>query len=306
MEVVIRPFRPGDWDGVFLLDRSCFEPPYRLEVPRLRALLQDPSIAVMVIEARDGDETGIVGTLILKHDGQSGRLVLIGIMVDAGFRRVGLGRRLAGWAERIARAHSVGELLAPLEAENEAGAAFLTAVGFMREPGAPPFFDDPAGGHLWRRTLPAAEPAPTAQPHTRQPHTRQPQTPQPQTRQPQTPQPQTPQPQTPPPQTPGPAASAPGEPGGEMDMPPASTAEPQTTEPAASAPCKQGSGTEGPAAKSAAPEPLNVPGSAPSEAAATRRHAAAPKAPAPKPPARPQRKASQRRAAGRGQKRRHR
>jgi ribosomal protein S18 acetylase RimI-like enzyme len=291
MEVVIRPFRPGDWDGVFLLDRSCFEPPYRLEVPRLRALLQDPSIAVMVIEARDGDETGIVGTLILKHDGQSGRLVLIGIMVDAGFRRVGLGRRLAGWAERIARAHSVEELLAPLEAENEAGAAFLTAVGFMREPGAPPFFDDPAGGHLWRRTLPAAEPAPTAQPQTRQP---------------QTPQPQTPQPQTPQPQTPEPAASAPGEPGGEMDMPPASTAEPQTTEPAASAPCKQGSGTEGPAAKSAAPEPLNVPGSAPSEAAATRRHAAAPKAPAPKPPARPQRKASQRRAAGRGQKRRHR
>jgi ribosomal protein S18 acetylase RimI-like enzyme len=157
MEVVIRPFRADDWDGLFLLDRSCFEPPYRLEVPRLRALVQDPASAVVVIEARDGEESAIVGSLIVKHDDPSARLVLIGIMVDEGFRRVGLGRRLAGWAERLARARSFGELLAPLEAVNAEGGAFLEAVGFSREPGAPPFFDDPAGGHLWRRVLAAAE-----------------------------------------------------------------------------------------------------------------------------------------------------
>ncbi|MFI5400683.1 MAG: GNAT family N-acetyltransferase [SAR324 cluster bacterium] len=162
MEVAIRPFRPDDWDGVFQLDRACFEPPYRLEYPRMRALIEDPGITVMVIEARDGDETAIVGSLMAKHEVEAGRLVLIGIMVDPGFRLAGLGRRLAGWAERIARARSVGELLAPLEAENEAGAAFLAALGFTRETGVPPFFDDPAGGNLWRRRLPAQAPAPAA------------------------------------------------------------------------------------------------------------------------------------------------
>ena len=159
MEVAIRPFRPDNWDGVFRLDRACFEPPYRLEYPRLRALIEDPGITVMVIEARDGDETAIVGSLMAKHEVAAGRLVLIGIMVDPGFRLAGLGRRLAGWAERIARARSLGELLAPLEAENEAGAAFLAALGFTREPGVLPFFDDPAGGNVWRRRLQTPAPA---------------------------------------------------------------------------------------------------------------------------------------------------
>jgi ribosomal protein S18 acetylase RimI-like enzyme len=163
MEVAIRPIRPDDWDGVFQLDRVCFEPPYRLEYPRLRALIEDSSIAVVVIEAREGEETAIVGSLMVKHEVEAGRLVLIGIMVDPGFRHAGLGRRLAGWAERMARARSLEELLAPLEAENEVGAGFLTALGFTREPGVPPFFDDPAGGSLWRRKLPAQAPAPAAQ-----------------------------------------------------------------------------------------------------------------------------------------------
>lgn len=188
MEVLIRPFRPDDWDGVFLLDQACFAPPYRLEYPRLRALVEDPTVAVLVIEAReepgpgrDGtegeraagpaaaepeaeDPYAVVGGLLLKHDQEAERLVVISVMVDPGFRRVGLGRRLIGWAEKIARSRKLPQLLAPLEIENVDGAAFLAALGFTREPGAPPFFADPAGGHLWSRSLadPPAGEAPTA------------------------------------------------------------------------------------------------------------------------------------------------
>jgi ribosomal protein S18 acetylase RimI-like enzyme len=157
MEFAIRPFRPDDWEGVFFLDQACFRPPYRLEYPRLRALVQDATVVVIVVEAREGEESGIVGCLIAKHDADAGQLVLIGLMVDPGFRRVGLARRLVGWAERIARARELTVLLAPLEAENVPGGDFLTAAGFTREPGAPPFFDDPAGGDLWRRAVPTAE-----------------------------------------------------------------------------------------------------------------------------------------------------
>jgi len=182
MEVLIRPFRPDDWDGVFLLDQACFVPPYRLEYPRLRALVEDPTVAVLVIEAREDpppegdaaaerpvgeaepDPYAVVGGLLLKHDQQAARLVVISVMIDSGFRRVGLGRKLIAWAERIARSRTLRELLAPLEAENSAGAAFLAALGFACEPGAPPFFADPAGGHLWRRpvTAPAADAEPAA------------------------------------------------------------------------------------------------------------------------------------------------
>ncbi len=171
MEVLIRPFRPDDWDGIFFLDRACFEAPYRLEYPRLRALVEDPGVVVLVIEAHapgeDGEEeTALVGSLLLKHEAGAERLVLISVMIDPGFRGVGLGRRLVGWAEKIARSRSLRELLAPLEAENAAGSAFLTALGFVRESGAPPFFEDTAGGNLWRRPVTdnpiAAAPQPAA------------------------------------------------------------------------------------------------------------------------------------------------
>lgn len=225
MEILIRPFRAQDWDGVFLLDQTCFVPPYRLEYPRLRALVEDPTIAVLVVEAREdpaanpataeaalsdpsstdqrsaaqtgadaqpaeaglaepqpagsplappaGDESAaepgqddphaaVVGGLFLKHDTQAARMVILSIMVDPGFRRVGLARRLVGWAERVARGRHLTELVAPLEAENGDGAAFLEAMGFIRDPGVPPFFADPAGGDVWRKAV-AGETPPGAE-----------------------------------------------------------------------------------------------------------------------------------------------
>ena len=168
MEVLIRPFRPPDWDGLFFLDQACFVPPYRLEYPRLRGLVQDPTVIVLVAEAQEGDESGLVGGMLVKLEKEAGRLVLIAIMIDPGFRRVGLGRRLMGWAHRIARANTLDLLLAPLEAENEGGAAFLASLGFVSEPGTPPFFDDPAGGNVWSRAAvelePPSRPIPSAQP----------------------------------------------------------------------------------------------------------------------------------------------
>jgi len=172
MEVLIRPFRPDDWDGIFFLDRACFEPPYRMEYPRLRALVEDPGVVVLVIEAHGPgengeEETALVGGLLLRHEKGAGQLVLISVMIDPGFRGVGLGRRLVGWAEKIARSRSLRELLAPLEAENAAGSAFLAALGFVPESGTPPFFEDAAGGNLWRRpvteVLAAAAPQPAAE-----------------------------------------------------------------------------------------------------------------------------------------------
>ena len=109
---------------------------------------------------RGEEESALVGSLLLRHEKGTDRLVLISVMVDPGFRRVGLGRRLVGWAEKIARSRSLRELLAPLEAENAAGSAFLAAQGFVPEPGSPPFFEDAAGGNLWRRPVTAAPPAP--------------------------------------------------------------------------------------------------------------------------------------------------
>jgi GNAT superfamily N-acetyltransferase len=209
MEVIIRPFRTDDWDGVFFLDRACFEPPYRLEYPRLRALVQDRTVAVIVAEARQtaesaalpvvqrkepsptvarsetgpiapeptpagfpepvgdgsmpspdpagsGDaESAVVAALLVKHDSAAQRLVVLCVMVDPSFRRFGLGRRLMGWAERMARGQGFSELLAPLESGNADGAALLAGLGFTRHPGAPPFFDDPAGGDLWLREVSA-------------------------------------------------------------------------------------------------------------------------------------------------------
>jgi ribosomal protein S18 acetylase RimI-like enzyme len=157
MEVVIRGFRPDDLEGLYELDRACYEPAFRLEYPRLRALLADPQVAVVVAEVaqHDPDEQGLIAGLLVKRekDGapEAAQLGIVSLMVHPNFRRAGLGRRLLDWAVRLGRADGAARIVAPLERENSAGAAFL-ALGFSSGPGDA-FFAGEEDGALWQRAL---------------------------------------------------------------------------------------------------------------------------------------------------------
>ncbi len=169
MEVVIRNFKPEDVEGLYELDRACYAPEFRLEYPRLRALLLDGSVAVLVAEVAQHapDEQGLIAGLLVKRDGGDGqappRLAIVSLMVHPEFRRAGLGRRLLDWAMRLGRANGAEVLVAPLEGENRDGAEFLAAQGFERGDGSA-FFANEQDGALWQHRLdqPPGPPAPPA------------------------------------------------------------------------------------------------------------------------------------------------
>ncbi|HUJ76661.1 MAG TPA: GNAT family N-acetyltransferase [bacterium] len=235
MHVTIRAFRPDDLEALVLLDQICFAPAFRLEYPGLKALLEDPHVAVLVAAqepepepaqleqpeaaasaalsdeaapaaapgqpeeaaagpaaavaaapgvpategagAEDGEESDeaeaeetssaaprpppappVVAGIFIKSEREPPRLAIISLMVHPEFRRLGLGRRLVGWAQRMGAAFRAQELLAPLEVENAQGGLFLEALGFEHFPGEPPFFATPDQGSLWRLVLPGSSP----------------------------------------------------------------------------------------------------------------------------------------------------
>lgn len=147
--LTIREFQADDIDGLFFLEQQCYPPPLAMSYPQLRALLKEPGIAALVIVGEDGGRPRMVGVLTVKPEPPQSRLVVVSLMVDPEYRRAGLGRRLAERARRAARTLGLSQVAVPLEAGNDAGAAFLRALGFVPVEDSAPFFTTPEAGRLW-------------------------------------------------------------------------------------------------------------------------------------------------------------
>jgi ribosomal protein S18 acetylase RimI-like enzyme len=155
VEVLIRPFRPEDLDGLFVLDYRCYTAPYRFGYSQLLSTLRQPRVSAVVIEGeRKGD---IVGGLIVRGEPEAGQAAVVSLMVEADFRRYGLGSRLLRWATEHARTSGWAAVVVPLERENAEAAAFLAANGFEDTGTAQPYFTTPEVGTLWRVHLTEAE-----------------------------------------------------------------------------------------------------------------------------------------------------
>lgn len=152
MEVLIRPFRPADLDGLFVLDYRCYAPAYRFGYQQLLLTLQQREVTALVIEGeRPGD---IIGGLICRSEPQAGRVAVVSLMVEPDFRRLGLGSRLLAWCLGFARRSGWEAVVVPVERENAGAAAFLAANGGEDTGAAQPFFPAPETGTLWRIPVP--------------------------------------------------------------------------------------------------------------------------------------------------------
>jgi ribosomal protein S18 acetylase RimI-like enzyme len=147
--LTIREFRADDIDGLFFLEQQCYPRPLAMSYPQLRALLKEPGIATLVIVGEDGHRPRMVGALTVRPEREQERLVVVSLMVEPEYRRLGLGRRLAERARRAARALGLAAVAVPLEAGNETGAAFLQALGFSPAEHGAPFFATPEEGRVW-------------------------------------------------------------------------------------------------------------------------------------------------------------
>lgn len=148
MEVTIRPFRPEDLDGLFVLDYRCYARAFRFGYQQLLLTLQQPEVTALVIEgAAEGD---IVGGLIVRGEPDVRRASVVSLMIAPELRRNGLGARLLDWVRGYARRSGWEAVVVPLERENAVGAAFLSAQGFADTGTAQPYFASPQAGTVWR------------------------------------------------------------------------------------------------------------------------------------------------------------
>jgi len=155
VQVTIRPFRPEDLDGLFVLDYRCYAPAYRFGYQQLLLTMQQTDVTALVIEGeRKGD---IVGGLIVRGNGTARQAAVVSLMVEPDFRRMGLGKRLLDWVVGFARRSGWEAVVVPLECDNAGGAAFLGAQGFTDTGTAQPYFASPEAGTLWRLPVEEAE-----------------------------------------------------------------------------------------------------------------------------------------------------
>ena len=155
-EVVIRQFRPGDLDGLFVLDYRAYPPAYRFGYSQLVHTLHDKHVSAVVIEGeREGD---LVGGLIVRADLEARLAAVVSLTVEPDYRRHGLGTRLLNWVVRYAEASTWPMVVVPLERSNEGAAAFLTAAGFEDSGLCEPYYHSSGEGTLWRLNLKTEQP----------------------------------------------------------------------------------------------------------------------------------------------------
>ncbi|MDH4225132.1 MAG: GNAT family N-acetyltransferase, partial [Deltaproteobacteria bacterium] len=132
MELILRPFRKEDIDALYFLDQRSYPEPYRFSYGQLVSTLLDPRVMAVVLAAEDDPNRPVrlMGALILQQEAVDKRLVILTVMVEPGYRREGLGKKLLDWAFRVGQINGLEEVWSPVEAANGEAMEFFKAAGF--------------------------------------------------------------------------------------------------------------------------------------------------------------------------------
>jgi RimJ/RimL family protein N-acetyltransferase len=138
--LLVRPATPRDADALVALGRDvAHEPELWLTYDRtrgderrnVRGVQRDPNVAVFVAESPEG----VVGRLSIARDRNtySHHVAELGLMVDAGERRRGIGTALMEEAVKWARGSGVTKVELHVFPHNEPAIALYRKLGFVEE-----------------------------------------------------------------------------------------------------------------------------------------------------------------------------
>lgn len=159
LEVRIRAFESKDVDGLYFLDQRCYAPPFRIQYHQLVSTLLEEHTVALVMEAGGWKHKGLLGALIVRGEPAEQRVVLVSLMVEAGFRRRKLGSHLLSRARGLAQVMGLNRVVIALEAGNAGGRGFLLQQGFAATAEHAPFFAEAAQGVLWELAMRTTEPS---------------------------------------------------------------------------------------------------------------------------------------------------
>lgn len=133
----IRTAREGDLEalvrllGVLFRIESDFRPDPRRQRRGLRLMLQDPDRRAVLVAEQGGAVVGMVTVQLVVSTAEGGASGwLEDMVVEAGARRAGVGRRLLRAAERWARGRGARRLQLLADVENAPALAFYRRMGW--------------------------------------------------------------------------------------------------------------------------------------------------------------------------------
>ena len=109
---------------------------WRYTPPRIRALIRDR--AKNVIVARDGDR--LAGFGIMSYGEDCANLDLLA--VPARYRRRGVGKRIVGWLEKVARTAGIASVFVQVRESNHGAIRFYRALGYLEVTGLAGYYQD--------------------------------------------------------------------------------------------------------------------------------------------------------------------
>lgn len=124
MNITLRNFEPEDFDTLYEIDQTCYEPEVAYSKRELRAYLRFNGSDCLVAEA----EGQIAGFCISARRDESGYIITIDVLPQ--FRRDRVGSKLLTEIERRLAANGVREIALETATDNDSAVAFWTKHGY--------------------------------------------------------------------------------------------------------------------------------------------------------------------------------
>jgi ribosomal-protein-alanine N-acetyltransferase len=128
----LRDYRPGDFERLYALDQSCFDPQLAYSRAELRFYVRHPATFTIVADQSqpaETDDNAIAGFLIA-HRRRGGVGHVITIDVDAPYRRSRVGTLLMEEAERRLREQGCSAVTLETAVDNVAAISFYMKRGY--------------------------------------------------------------------------------------------------------------------------------------------------------------------------------
>lgn len=135
MHATLRPYRPGDFERLFEIDRACYPPGIAYSRRMLRAFLEWPGAECLVAEVESTDVAAaptaapaIAAFIITESDALRGHILTIDVLDE--HRRRGLGSALLRRAEQSLFSRGVRTIELETATDNKTAVAFWQKHGY--------------------------------------------------------------------------------------------------------------------------------------------------------------------------------
>jgi ribosomal-protein-alanine N-acetyltransferase len=123
----VRTYTPEDFETLYRIDQSCYEPEIAYTRPEMRKYLQLAGAECMVSEAGRGKITGFC---LAAHEKQVGYIITMDVLQS--YRRCGIATALLDEIEQRLTGQHVCEVWLDTATDNEAAIAFWQKRGYRK------------------------------------------------------------------------------------------------------------------------------------------------------------------------------